>query len=32
MAEIHYRWMEPDEIGKIADIDRSEQIRIDLPG
>lgn len=28
MAEIDYRWMAPDEVGKIGDIDRSEQIRM----
>lgn len=28
MTRIEYRWMEPDEVSKIKDIDRSERIRI----
>ena len=27
-SEISYRWMEPDEVSKLKDIDRSEKIRI----
>ncbi len=27
MAEIHYRWMEPDEVERVGEIDRAEQIR-----
>ena len=28
MSEISYRWMEPDEVSSVKDIDRSENIRI----
>ncbi len=28
MTNIAYRWLEPDEVSKLKDIDRSEQIRI----
>ena len=28
MTEISYRWMEPNEVNRIGEIDRSEHIRI----
>lgn len=27
MAEIQYRWMEPDEVARVGEIDRAEQVR-----
>lgn len=29
MDEIQYRWMEPDEVVRVGEIDRAEQIRTD---
>jgi ribosomal protein S18 acetylase RimI-like enzyme len=28
MTDVHYRWMEPDEVVRIAEINRAEQIRV----